>query len=63
MRTHLLQIYKLPEEAVQQQKRAILAASVTLFIGVPLLTVAVGTHFHLDRSTLTTRDLWSIGLC
>ena len=62
MRTHLLQIYKLPEEAVQQQKRAILAASVTLFIGVPLLTVAVGTLFHLDRSTLTTRDLWSIGL-
>jgi hypothetical protein len=36
----LLQIYKMPKEAVQQQKRAILAASLTLFIGVPLLTVA-----------------------
>jgi hypothetical protein len=61
MRKHLLQIYKMPKEAVQEQKRAILAASLTLFIGVPLLTVAAGTFFHLDRSTLTTRDLWSIG--
>jgi len=56
----LLQIYKMPKEAVQQQKRAILAASLTLFIGVPLLTIAAGTLFHLDRSTLTTLDLCSI---
>lgn len=57
----MLQIYKMPKQAVQHQKRAILAASLTLFIGVPWLTVAAGTLFHLDRSTLTTRDLWSIG--
>lgn len=57
----MLHIYKMPKEAVQQQKRAILAASLTLFIGVPRLTVAAGTLFHLDRSTLTTRDFWSIG--
>ena len=51
----------MPNEAVQQQKRAIRAASLTLFIGVPLLTVAAGTLFHLDRTTLTARDLWPIG--
>jgi len=51
----------MPIEAVHQQKRAILAASLTLFIGVPLLTIAAATLFHLDRSTLSTRDLCSIG--
>ena len=51
----------MPKAAVQQQKRAILVASLTLFMGVPLLAVAAGTLFHLDRNTLTTRDLWSIG--
>ena len=55
-------VYKIPKEAVQQQKRAIVTATLTLFICVPLLTVAAGLLFHSDRSTLTTRDIWSIML-
>jgi hypothetical protein len=53
-------LYKIPKEAVQQQKRAIVAATLTLFVCVPLFTIAAGSLFHLDRSTLTTRDIWSI---
>ena len=52
----------MPGDAVRQQKRAVLAASITLFAGVPLSTIAVGTLFHLDRSTLTSHDLWSIAI-
>ena len=58
----MLHIYKMPAEAMQQQKRAVLAGSIALFVGVPLATIAVGTLFHLDRSTLTSHDVWSIAI-
>jgi hypothetical protein len=38
----------------------VLAVVVCLFLGVPLLTMAVGLLFHFDRSALTGRQLWAI---
>ena len=58
----MLQIYKMPGAAVKQQKRAVIAAALTLFIGVPLLTIVAGTLFHLDRGTLSSRDVLSIAV-
>jgi len=54
-----LQIYKMPKQAVQRQKRGVLAGSVTLFAGVPLFTIAAGKLFHAS-GTLDWRDVWSI---
>lgn len=50
------------KDAVQQQKHAVLAGSISLCVFVPLSTIVVGTLFHVDRSTLTSRDVWSIAI-
>jgi hypothetical protein len=56
-----LRVYNMPKQAVQQQKRTVVAAAATLFVGVPLFTIAAGKLLHLN-GTLTGRDVWSISI-
>ena len=56
-----MHVYKIPKKTIQQQKYAVLAASLTLFICVPVFTFAAGKLSHASGA-FSWHDVWSVAL-